>query len=174
MNEYGIVTEAGAVRFERLLPGPIERVWAYLTDPAKRAIWLAAGPMELRVGGRVELNFHHADLSSEKTPSERYKNLEGGHTLLGQVTRCEPPRLLSYTWAEWGEVTFELAPRGKDVLLVLTHERAGEREAIVSVSGGWHAHLGILADNLDGREPRPFWSTHAKAAAEYDKQIAAR
>jgi hypothetical protein len=32
MSEYGIVTEAGPVRFERLLPGPIERVWAYLTD----------------------------------------------------------------------------------------------------------------------------------------------
>jgi uncharacterized protein YndB with AHSA1/START domain len=174
MNEYGIDTEAGAVRFERLLPGPIERVWAYLTDPAKRATWLAAGPMELRVGGRVELNFHHADLSAEKTPPERYKNLEGGHTLLGQVTRCEPPRLLSYTWAEWGEVTFELTPRGKDVLLVLTHERPGEREAMVSVSGGWHAHLGILADNLDGREPRPFWSTHAKAATEYEKRIAAQ
>jgi uncharacterized protein YndB with AHSA1/START domain len=172
MSEYGIVTEAGGVRFERLLLGPIERVWAYLTDPDTRATWLAAGPMELHVGGRVELNFHHADLSAEKTPPERYKKLEGGHTLQGQVTRCEPPRLLSYTWGEWGEVTFELTPRGKDVLLVLTHERAGDREAMVSVSGGWHAHLGILADNLDGREPRPFWSTHDKAAAEYEKRIA--
>ena len=36
MSEYGIVTEAGAVRFERLLPGPIERVWAYLTQSDKR------------------------------------------------------------------------------------------------------------------------------------------
>ena len=80
MGEYGIVTEAGAVRFERLLPGPIERVWAYLTDPDKRGTWLAAGPMELRVGGQVELNFHHADLSAEKTPPDRYKKLEGGHT----------------------------------------------------------------------------------------------
>ena len=66
MSEYGIVTEAGAVRFERLLPGPIERVWAYLTEPEKRGTWLAAGPMELRVGGRVELNFHHA--SQARTP----------------------------------------------------------------------------------------------------------
>ena len=173
MSEYGIVTEAGAVLFERLLPGPIERVWAYLTDPDKRATWLAAGPMELRVDGRVELNFHHADLSAEKTPPERYKKLEGGHTLQGRVTRCDPPRLLSYTWAEWGEVTFELTPRGDDVLLVLTHERAGDRAGMVSVAGGWHAHLGILADNLDSRQPRPFWSTHAKAEAEYEKRIAA-
>ena len=86
MSEYGVVTEAGAVRFERLLPGPIERVWAYLTDPNERATWLAAGPMELRVGGPVELSFHHADLSAEKTPPERYKKLEGGHTIQGRIT----------------------------------------------------------------------------------------
>jgi uncharacterized protein YndB with AHSA1/START domain len=171
MNEYGVVTEAGAVRFERLLPGPIERVWAYLTDPEKRGTWLAAGPMELSVGGRVELNFRHADLSAEKTPPERYKKLEAGHTMQGQITRCEPPRLLSYTWAEWGEVTFELTPRGDDVLLVLTHRRLPDRGGMVSVAGGWHAHLGILADNLEGRQPRPFWSTHTEVAAEYEKRI---
>jgi uncharacterized protein YndB with AHSA1/START domain len=173
MSEYGIVTEAGTVRFERLLPGPIERVWAYLTDAEKRSTWLAAGPMELRVDGRVELNFHHADLSAEKTPPERYKEIEGGHTLHGRITRCDPPRLLSYTWGESGEVTFELTSRGDDVLLVLTHRRLGDRAAMVNVTGGWHSHLGILADNLDGREPRPFWSTHAKAAADYEKRIAA-
>ncbi len=44
---------------------------------------------------------------------------------------------------------------------------------MVSVAGGWHAHLGILLDNLNDREPRPFWSTHTKAAAEYEKRIAA-
>ena len=35
--------------------------------------------MDLRVGGRVDLHFHHADLSAEKTPPERYKELENGH-----------------------------------------------------------------------------------------------
>jgi hypothetical protein len=55
---------------------------------------------------------------------------------------------------------------------VLTHRRLPDRTGMVSVAGGWHAHLGILADNLDGREPRPFWSTHARAAAEYEKRIA--
>jgi len=30
------------------LPGPIERVWEYLTDPDKRARWFAGGPMEPR------------------------------------------------------------------------------------------------------------------------------
>ena len=46
--DYGTITEAGAIRFERLLPGPIERVWAYLTDPpsagpgSRRGRWSCA------------------------------------------------------------------------------------------------------------------------------------
>ena len=38
----------GEIRIMRTLPGPIERIWTYLTDPAKRAKWFAGGPMELR------------------------------------------------------------------------------------------------------------------------------
>ena len=51
MSEYGVVTEPRTIRMERLLPGPIERVWDYLTDSAKRGKWFAAGKMDLRVGG---------------------------------------------------------------------------------------------------------------------------
>lgn len=29
MNDQGVLTAPGMVRFERVLPGPIERVWAY-------------------------------------------------------------------------------------------------------------------------------------------------
>ena len=36
-QDYGVVTAPDTVKIERMLPGPIERVWAYLTDPAKRA-----------------------------------------------------------------------------------------------------------------------------------------
>ncbi len=143
MSEYGVVTESGTVRFERVLPGPIERVWAYLTESEKRGKWLATGNMELRVGGRVE--------------------------------HCEPPRLLTLTWGEEptaSEVTFALTPRGSDVLLVLTHRRLGDRAAMVEVAGGWHTHLGILADNLGGVEPRAFWSTHSRLAADYDSRLA--
>jgi len=31
-EEYGTVLSPTEVRFERLLPGPIETVWAFLTD----------------------------------------------------------------------------------------------------------------------------------------------
>lgn len=177
MSEYGIVTEAGTVRFERVLPGPIERVWAYLTESEKRGKWLATDKMELRVGGRVELHFRHADLTPHvETPPDRYKKHDTGTSLVCRITRCDPPRLLSFTWGEEtdaaSEVTFALTPRGSDVLLVLTHRRLGDRAAMVEVAGGWHTHLGILADNLTGVEPRPFWSTHTRLAAEYDSRLA--
>jgi uncharacterized protein YndB with AHSA1/START domain len=176
MSDYGVVTDTGTIRFERVLPGPIERVWAYLTESEKRGRWLATGRTELNVGGKVELDFRHADLSPTKEPTpEKYKSMENGASVAGRVTRCEPPRLLAYTWGEdsgeESEVTFELTPQGKDVRLVLTHRRLPEAQ-MLSVAGGWHAHLAILEDNLAGREPRPFWSTHARLEAEYERRLA--
>ena len=35
-SKMGTSTEPGTVRLERLLPGPIERAWAYLTESDKR------------------------------------------------------------------------------------------------------------------------------------------
>ena len=48
---YGTLSDDATLTLERLLPGSIDRVWAYLTDSDKRARWLASGPMELRPGG---------------------------------------------------------------------------------------------------------------------------
>lgn len=174
MNDWGIVTEAGAVRFERLLPGPIERVWAYLTDSEKRGRWLASGEMELAVGGRAELKLNRADLSAEKTPPDRYKKFAGARSFSCRVTRCECPHLLSFTWGEeWGEITFELTSRGKDVHLVPTHRRLTDRTAMLDFASGWHTHLGCLADQLEGCIPRGFWSTHTQVNAEYEDLLAA-
>jgi uncharacterized protein YndB with AHSA1/START domain len=129
--------------------------------------------MELRVGGRVELTFRNSDLSphAERAP-DKYKKHEGAG-FRGRVTRCDPPRLLSYTWGDDSEVTFELTPQGEDVLLVLTHRRLPDRATMVTFASGWHAHLGILVDQLEGREPRPFWSTHARLEAEYERRLPA-
>jgi uncharacterized protein YndB with AHSA1/START domain len=173
MSEFGVVTDARTLRIRRTLPGPIERVWAYLTESEKRGRWLASGPMELRVGGRVELTFRNSELSAHaEPPPEKYEKHEGAG-FHGQVTRCEPPRLLSYTWGDHSEVTFELTPRGADVLLVLTHRRLPDRSTMVKVGSGWHTHLDILLDHLAGRAPRPFWSTHARLEAEYERRLPA-
>jgi uncharacterized protein YndB with AHSA1/START domain len=176
-TEFGTVTAADTIRFDRLLPGPIERVWAFLTEPDKRAQWLAGGPMELHVGGKVELHFRHANLSKHAEPvPERFKKLESGATMLGRVTRAEPPRLLSYTWGgESGaesEVTFELMPQGDKVRLLLTHRRL-DHKAMLGVGPGWHTHLDVLADRLSGREPGGFWSAFTAIEAEYKQRLQA-
>lgn len=176
-DDYGRKLEAGTIVFQRILPGPIDRVWAYLTESEKRGKWLAIGEMELEVGGQVELKFFHADLSAvHEIIPDKYEGISGGASFTGRITRCEPPRVLAYTWAEsWGEdseVTFELTPHGKDVHLLLTHRRlGGNRATLLSVASGWHTHLGILIDHLNGKMPRPFWATHARYETEYDRRI---
>lgn len=174
MPDFGVMTGPEELRIERILPGPMELVWEYLTDPVKRGTWLAPGPMELVVGGRVELHFRHQDLSPVQEPTPEAH--AGGHTATGRITACEPPRLLRYTWgegpdAEPSEVTFSLSPWGEEVLLAVTHRRLVSRGHIVSVAGGWHTHLGILADRLAGREPRPFWTAYLDLAGQYDKRL---
>ncbi len=176
-EEYGLMTAPDTVRLNRLLPGPIERVWAYLTESEERGKWLAPGKMELRVGGEVELNFRHADLSAEKETPERFKHYERGGTIRGRILSCDPPRLLSFTWGEESkeesEVTFELMTHGRNVLLNVTHRRLGDRGTMLSVAAGWHTHLGILIDHFDEVDPRPFWTTHAKLLDDYEKRIPA-
>jgi uncharacterized protein YndB with AHSA1/START domain len=170
-DEFGRVTEPGTFRIERIFPGPIDRLWAYVTDPEKRQKWFGAGPMELRVGGRVGLTFRFDELSAEKTPPDRTRECD----VNGRVTRCEPPRLLSYTWGdqnEASEVTFELFPRGLEVLLVITHRRLGNRGSMINVASGWHTHLGLLADHFNNLPARPFWSTKMRVTVEYEKRLA--
>jgi Activator of Hsp90 ATPase homolog 1-like protein len=89
MSEYGVVTEARTIRMERLLPGPIERVWDYLTDSTKRGKWFATGKMDLRPGGSVEFFFNHADLSAEKTPPEKHKHKAKGVSVNGGATGAQ-------------------------------------------------------------------------------------
>jgi uncharacterized protein YndB with AHSA1/START domain len=63
----------------------------------------------------------------------------------GKVMRCDPPRLLAFSWMEshgsHSEVTFELAPRAEQVLLTITHRKLEDRNALLSVSGGWDVHV---------------------------------
>lgn len=177
-NDHGQYPAPGEVRFVRHLPGPIERVWAFLTESEQRGRWLAAGAMDLRVGGRVELNFRHAELCPASDPvPEKYRELAAdGHTVTGHITRCEAPRLLGFTWGDTdgspSEVTFELTPEANGVRLVLTHRRLGDnRDHQASVSAGWHAHVAILIARLSGTPLPPFWSTHSRLEAEYRRKL---
>ena len=175
MNEFGTISAPRTIRMERLLPGPIERVWAFLTESDKRAKWLAAGPIDLRVGGALRFTFDHEALSAEKAPPANYEQC-ASNSLDGSVLRLEKPRLLVLSWGRppmsQTEVTFELTPEGQKVRLVLTHRLLPNRQELVGASGGWHAFLDILEDHLAGKPPRPFFSTHAALHADYERRIA--
>ena len=174
MDKYGVVIAPNTIRFERVLPGPIERVWAYLTESEKRAKWLASGAMDLYVGGEVELFWLHTTLDTTKPdePPEKYKN---GHYMKAKITRFEPPHVLGYTWGAredaLSEVVFELSERGNEVLLVLTHHRLPNQHDLLGVSGGWHTHLDTLVEHLNGRTAPAFWGRHAVLDAEYKQRM---
>lgn len=179
MNAYGDLTANDTIRFERMLPGPIERVWAHLVEPDKRRLWLADGPMTLIPGGEVTLRFRNAELSrdDDRAP-DPYSAQENSGEVHGRILLCEPPHRLAFTWGDDpsrpgdapSEVEIELIAAGERVRLVLTHRRLSARE-LTSVAGGWHTHLGILEDHLSGQPPRPFWRTHTRLEAEYIERL---
>jgi uncharacterized protein YndB with AHSA1/START domain len=178
-EQHGKFAGPAEVRLVRTLPGPIERIWEYLTDPEKRARWFAGGPMEQRKGGKLTLKFRHRDLAPDEMPPEEHKrHHDPGVSWDGIVTRCEPPRVLAFTCGSDGEseVTFELTPQGKDVLLVLTHRGGGgDAPYMADFGAGWHTHIAHLIALLEGAQRPPFWPLHTKLRAEYEKlRIAAQ
>lgn len=177
MNDYGVLTAPDTLRIERLLPGPIERVWQYLTDSDKRATWLAEGKVEQQVDGKVEHTFRNSELSPEHDiPPPKYSNCAGDVPMLGKVTACEPLRLLSYIWNVGSEVesevSFELAPQQDQVKLTVIHRRLNNPDERLSVAGGWHTHLNILRDVLSGKTPEGFWKVHTRLEQEYAQRLA--
>jgi uncharacterized protein YndB with AHSA1/START domain len=172
-DQYGQFNGRAEVRLVRTLPGPIERIWEYLTDSEKRSRWFGGGMLEQRAGGKVEFVMVHKKLAPNETPPPEYAKVQDpGVTFEGRVLRCEPPRLLAYTFgSDDSEVTFELTPQGKQVLLVLTHRtRGAEEEAeLTNYAAGWHTHLALLVAELEGAPRPPFWATHAKLKPEYEK-----
>ena len=168
---YGVLTEPATLKVERLLPGPIERVWAYLTESDLRRQWLAAGKMEMKVGAPFELTWRNNELTNP--PGERPADKSEEHSMQSRITELDPPRKLAFAWRDSGDVSFELTPRGSEVLLTLIHRRLPNRSTELGVSAGWHAHLDVLVARLRGAEPGPFWDSWRRLRAEYDRRLPA-
>ena len=110
--QSGIVTAPDTVRIERLLPGPIERVWSYLTESEKRGTWLARGDMDLRPGGTIHFS------GDPNLPEST-----------GRVLAVDALSHLSFAWGG-DELHFDLEPDGDErTRLTLTDvlERADAR-----------------------------------------------
>lgn len=168
---FGTLTEPATLCIERLLPGPVERVWAYLTDSDLRRRWLAAGEMELELGAPFELVWRNDQLSTSTDP--RPADFPEEHRLQSRITELDPPHRLAIEWGSTGGVSFDLQPKGDQVLLTLTHHRVLDRATLLNVSAGWHAHLDILVAQAAGAESEPFWRTWTELKKEYDRRLPA-
>ena len=168
-NTYGTLIEPATLKMQRLLPGPIERIWAYLTESDKRRKWLAAGKMELKVGAPFELVWRNDELTDP--PGERPAGFGDEHRMQSRITELDPPRKLCFAWKDSGDVSIELEAKGNEVLLTLIHRRLPNRSTMLGVSTGWHVHLDLLVARARGEEPPPFWDGFARLRKEYDRRL---
>ena len=166
---YGALSEDATLTLERLLPGSIDRVWAYLTESDLRRQWLAAGTMDMGVGAPFELVWRNRELS--ENPGQRPEGFGEEHRLQSEITELGPPHRLAISWGSTGGVVFELEPVGDMVRFTVTHRRIPDRSIMLNVSAGWHAHLGVLAARLAGEEPEPFWDRWVALKAEYANRL---
>ena len=171
LDAYGVLTEPATLTIQRLLPGPIERVWAYLVDSDLRRQWLASGRMEMKVGTPVELVWRNNELTNP--PGQRPAGFGDEHRMQSRIVELDPPRKLSIAWSGSGDVTFDLASRGDKVMLTVTHRRLPDRSMMLMVGAGWHMHLDILVARATGQEPEPFWDGWARLKKEYDRRLPA-
>jgi len=169
IDDHAIAVAPDTVRIERLLPGPIERVWSYLTQSELRRRWLAAGDMDLNRDASFTLTWRNDDLTDP--PGERPEGMSDEHSATCTILAVEAPMLLRYTWPDVGEVTFKLHPRGSDVLLTLTHARAPSANVVLGVSPGWHGHLDLLGAVLRNEQPEPFWDRWRTLRADYSARL---
>jgi uncharacterized protein YndB with AHSA1/START domain len=170
-DAYGTLIEPTTLKIQRLLPGPIERVWAYLTESDMRRKWLAAGKMEMKIGAPFEMVWRNDELTNP--PGKRPDGFGEEHRMQGRITELDPPRKISFTWSETGDVSIELETRGSEVLLTLIHRRLPNRDYMLRVSAGWHMHLDVLVARANGREPDPFWDGWLRLTKEYDRRLPA-
>ncbi len=115
-----------ALRFERVLAHPIERVWRAVSVPAELEQWFPAAVAWIpAVGETIET---------------------GGMT--GEVTEVEPPHRLAWTFAGDGYL-FELTEQGDGCRLVFIHVFT-DRSAAAQFAAGWYAYLSRLEPQLQG------------------------
>lgn len=171
LDAYGELIEPMTLKIQRLLPGPVDRVWAYLTESELRRQWLASGAMQMKAGAPFTLTWRNNELSDP--PGQAPEGFNSEHSLESRIIDLVPNRRLVIAWNQ-GEVSFELEAAGDKVLLTVIHRRLPDATQLLNVSAGWHAHLDVLATRLSGKaQTAPFWEGWLKLKAEYAKRLPA-
>ena len=155
MNKGQVIEEA-AIQFERLLSAPVEKVWIFLTEPARLTEWYGEGVIEPREGGKVEFM--------------------GGH-IKGVVTGWRLNQFFAHTWNVFapGETVsgwpvtyleFTLLPEGEHTKLLLMHRPVPGRMQPQTMMG-WHTFLDMLEAATRGQPVSPRSEYMQKNAALY-------
>ena len=168
--DYGVVIAPQTVCLQRQLAGPIERVWAYLTESDLRRQWLASGEMEAREGASFELTWRNDELTDP--PGRKPEGFGEEHRMQSTITAFDAPRHLAFTWGD-GEVDITLEPKGNGVLLTLVHRGISDHRNLLMIGAGWHMHLNVLVARAEGTQPEPFWDGWQRLHAEYAHRIPA-
>lgn len=169
-ERYAVLAEPATLTLQRLLPGPIERVWDFLTRCELRKQWLAAGEMSLHVGAPFELIWRNDELSDP--PGQRPAGFDEEHRMASTLTEVDPPHRLAFTWSGTGDVVITLEAQDEQVLLTLRHHRLPDNSGMrLNLSAGWHAHLDILQTRLEGDSPAPFWPAWQALKRDYQARL---
>jgi uncharacterized protein YndB with AHSA1/START domain len=138
-----------ALRLERYLDHPVERVWRAVSEPAEVRRWMpAAADWTLTLGAEFEL---------------------GGQR--GQITELDPPHLIGWTFGA-DRFRFTLQAEGDGCALVFTHIFSDAAPA-AQTAAGWECYLDRLDAQLAGqdlsgeRAHQPVGERHERYAARF-------
>lgn len=138
-GDLALKGDRAEIQLEREIDHSPARVWEMLTNSVHLARWLAPGVIELRPGGKVQLDFGNSG-----TPIDCH------------IRACEPPRLLAYSWSAGDDperpLTWSLqpvGPAGEATRLKLTLSLPND-ELVPIACAGWDAHLEMLMAALEG------------------------
>jgi uncharacterized protein YndB with AHSA1/START domain len=104
-DNLAVFVDRRTMRYDRRYAHPIERVWDAVSTGEQLDVWmLPTSRVERRVGGRCSFTWGAAE--------EEFMEV-------GEVTDFDPPRLVTYTFADsW--MRFELEPEGDGTRLHFT------------------------------------------------------
>jgi uncharacterized protein YndB with AHSA1/START domain len=154
MTDFATI-EDNVLEIERHLEAPPARIWRAVTEPDELRVWLARADIDLRVGGRIVLEF-------ENDPN----------VMDGAITELREGEVIEYTWPESGThsvVRFELSPEGAGTRLRLVHTFRKVHD-VSSYGAGWHHHLELLAAQASGQRRDWDWNRYHELKAEYERR----
>ncbi|MBT8474103.1 MAG: SRPBCC domain-containing protein [Alphaproteobacteria bacterium] len=134
---------ANTIRKTIFLKADKKRVWAYLTDPEKLAIWFHPPKVQLKAGEKLEMF-----------------GAESGDLLIwGEVLRADPYDALDYTFTvkpmndAVSTVKWRLDAVAGGTRLSLVHEGLPETEEAFNVAmaldKGWDDHMGRMRADIN-------------------------